>query len=84
MPTWYLVLELTASVFSPLPRQQPIVGPVTEAQCEQAMAAMSSLPQVISATCRKAVAMTTKSDGAIAYAYPVFEGDGFVPVGNVK
>lgn len=83
MAEWYLVLALASSVLSPLPRQQPLMGPVSHEQCEQAKDQLAKLPNVVSATCRKAVAMITKSEGAIAYAYPVFEGE-FTGVGSSR
>lgn len=85
MLSWYLVLELAASMVLPLTESPTLMGPMAEAQCEQARSSLGPLPAVVSARCRKAVGMMTKTtNNATAYAVPIFEGDLSVSVSSPR
>lgn len=73
---WYLVIELLSPLG--LPERSvagQLVGPITEAQCDKAKAALGPLPDVVHGECRKAIGMRSTSDGSLGYIAPIFEGD---------
>lgn len=85
--TWYLVVQLVSSVIpvtadGPFSGPSPLVGPITEQQCEEVKKTLAALPDVVSASCRRAIGMTTVTRGPIGYVRPIFEGDGVVSLGS--
>lgn len=81
---WYLVVQMASSAVYPIAEHPPMVGPITETQCEAVKASIKVLPEIVMARCRRVVAMRMVSDGPMGYAAPIFEGDLSVPVGKVN
>ena len=72
---FYLVLQMTAA--SPTATGGRL-GPMTESQCEESRQRLGQFPEVMTATCKKAVAFyacTVDGRPGIGAACPIFEGD---------
>jgi hypothetical protein len=73
---------IPASANGPFSGPSPLVGPITEQQCEEVKKSLAALPGVVSASCRRAIGMTTVTRGQIGFVYPIFEGDSVVSLGS--
>lgn len=82
---WYLVVQTLAATIAPFPTTAPMVGPITETQCEQTRASLTLLPDVVSARCKRVVGgRLCQIDGSHAMVCPIFEGDLSAPVGSPR
>lgn len=82
---WYLVVELMSSTVTP--RSPPMVGPVTEQQCEQTRSAIGQLPEIVTARCRKMIGAMTCTIGGHpggTEICPIFDDGHFVPLGSYR
>lgn len=79
--TWYLVVEVLASALTPgsnvppgLPK--PVVGPVTQQECEQTKIALKNAAMnPVIAECKMAVGMSTYRYTKHGPLRPIFEGE---------
>lgn len=78
---WYLVLGLVASPSNPPGNPPTLVGPVTKAECQQALSGIGHMPSVMGIECKKAIGMQAIAAGPVGYAVPIFEGELTVTAG---